>query len=62
MVRPEKGPGMFVWFDPDREEVQLYDLEPPMDSGVLEYSEGDALDGSGDPHSLTRGSQWELSF
>ena len=33
--------GSFVWFDPEREEVRLYALEPPTESGVLEVSEGD---------------------
>ena len=43
MCRPEKGPGMFVWFDPEREELQLF-AEPPKDSGVEDFSEEDALD------------------
>ena len=47
MVRPEKGPGMFVWFDPEREELQLYELkEPPKDEGVLAFSEGDDSESS----------------
>ena len=41
MSRPEKGPGMFVWFDPDREELELRQLEPPKESGVGDPCEGD---------------------
>jgi len=33
--------GCHVWFDPERTEVRLYELEPPKDEGVPEVSEGD---------------------
>ena len=45
MSRPEKGPGMFVWFDPDSEVLELFAQEPPKDSGVGDYREGDDSDG-----------------
>ena len=33
--------GLFVWFDPSRESVELYELDPPKDEGVAIASEGD---------------------
>jgi len=33
--------GLLLWFDPMIECPRLYELEPPKDSGVLEYCEGD---------------------
>jgi len=33
--------GLFVWYDPSREAVQLYEVEPPMESGVGDPCEGD---------------------
>ena len=33
--------GMTVWFDPLRETVELFEVEPPKDSGVLEVVDGD---------------------
>ncbi len=33
--------GFFVWYDPTREGIELYELEPPKDSGVVAFSEGD---------------------
>jgi len=33
--------GLFVWYDPAREAVELYEQEPLKDEGVLEFSEGD---------------------
>ena len=33
--------GLFVWFDPTREAVELYELEPPKDEGVAKANEGD---------------------
>jgi len=33
--------GSFVWFDPSREFVEIHDLEPPKDSGVVAFDEGD---------------------
>ncbi len=41
--------GMNVWFDPERETVKLYLLEPPEGSGVGEPCEGDDLNDSSDP-------------
>ena len=43
MARPERGPGMLLWFDPNSEEPVLLTLEPQEKSGVLEYCEGDEL-------------------
>ena len=43
--------GLMVWFDPTREQLKLYELDPPEDSGVGEcceegdhHYEGGALD------------------
>ena len=33
--------GLSVWFDPDREYVEIYELEPLPEDGVGECSEGD---------------------
>ncbi len=33
--------GLFVWFDPDRESVELYEVEPLLEGGVASASEGD---------------------
>ena len=33
--------GLTVWFDPHREQLKLYELEPPDYSGVREGCEGD---------------------
>ncbi len=33
--------GMFVWYDPTRESIELYELEPPTETGVVAFSEGD---------------------
>ena len=50
MVRPEAGPGMFVWFDPEREELQLYELKEPLPvGGVGDPCEEDDSDSPGDP-------------
>jgi len=35
--------GLMVWYDPTREGVELYELEPPDESGVEDFSEGDGL-------------------
>ena len=44
--------GMFVWYDPTREAVELYERrEPPKDEGVLEVLEGDDQDSPGCPSS-----------
>jgi len=43
LVRPEKGPGLLLWFDPECESIELRDLEPAEISGVPEVHErGDA--------------------
>ena len=36
--------GRFVWYDPTRESVELYEVEPPKESGVQEYNEMDDWD------------------
>ena len=33
--------GLFVWFDPDRESVELYEVDPPWKRGVLAFGERD---------------------
>ena len=33
--------GCWLFFDPSREDVRLYELEPRAETGVLEVSEGD---------------------
>ncbi len=33
--------GLFVWFDPSRESVELYELEPEVEPRVADASEGD---------------------
>ena len=33
--------GLFVWFDPARESVELYEVEPPTESGVGDPNEKD---------------------
>jgi len=45
LVRPEKGPGLFVWFDPECESIQLTELSP--ECGVPSVREEDALDALG---------------
>ena len=35
--------GAHVWFDPEREEVRLYELDPQTETGVRKCSEGDDL-------------------
>ena len=32
--------GAYVWFDPSRETIRLYELEPPPDRGVAIACEG----------------------
>jgi len=42
MMRPESGPGMFIWVNPSCEEPHLYRVEKPqLKAGVLEYQERD---------------------
>ena len=64
MSRPEKGPGMFVWFDPTREELRIYEMEPPKDSGVEDFSDGDDQDSLADAPESSKHQfpQGELSF
>ena len=62
MVRPEKGPGMFVWFDPEREELQLYDVEPSEMPRVEDFSEGDDLIGFGEAPQLKDEVQRQLGL
>jgi len=52
--------GLFVWFDPARESVELYELEPPEIPGVDAYSEEGDQDRS-DPSNLLF-PQGELPF
>ena len=33
--------GLFVWYDPTRESIELYELDPPKESGVPEVGERD---------------------
>ena len=40
-VQKAEPSGFFVWFDPGREGIELYELEPPKDEGVADASEGD---------------------
>ncbi len=47
IVEPSSGEGLFLWFDPSREAPRLYESEPPKDSGVVDFSEGDDLNGLG---------------
>ena len=32
--------GLFVWYDPTRESVELFELEPPSETGVADACEG----------------------
>ena len=41
--------GCTVWFDPSREQLQLYALDPPKDEGVADALEGDDQLGLGLP-------------
>ena len=40
-VQEAEPSGLFVWFDPDREGVELYELDPPTESGVGDPCEED---------------------
>jgi len=40
-VQDAEPSGFFVWFDAARESVELYELEPPEESGVVALLEGD---------------------
>jgi len=48
ICRPEKGPGLMVWFDPECEEPALFELQEPRQMpGVPAVTDGDGRDGSG---------------
>ena len=40
-VQKAEPSGFFVWYDPSREGIELYELEPPKDEGVPEVLEAD---------------------
>jgi len=40
-VQEAEPSGFFVWFDPTREGIELYELDPPTESGVADACEGD---------------------
>jgi len=62
-VQDAEPSGLFVWFDPTRESVELYELEPQLEAGVGEDLEGDDSDGqSGRDQVNGLGSQPELPF
>ncbi len=44
VIRAEPS-GLFVWFDPDRESVELYELEPSPEERVDERHERGDSDG-----------------
>ena len=48
LVRPERGPGLFVWFDPECEAVELFELDPSTESRVLALTRGDEPDWFGE--------------
>ena len=52
-VRKAEPSGLFVWFDPDRESVELYEMDPLTQSGVADaLEEGDQRSLFGDPNQV----------
>jgi len=62
LVRPEKGPGLFLWFDPECEEVELIEREPQQNAGVADAPEEDDYSDVKSSPSENCGSQGELPF
>ena len=43
--------GLMVWFDPDRESIELYEMDPQLEAGVADACEGDDQSDMFDPKS-----------
>ena len=54
--------GLFVWYDPTRESVELFELDPPKNEGVAIACEGDDQIDMYDPQSGKNELDHELPF